>query len=229
MLMADPAEIIISSVLVVDMANQSMCISISLWYDGRRKVGTKALIDCRAQGMFIDRTFTERNGIPLALLKKLIQAKNVDGTLNKRGVITHFTRSHITVHGSKFQVWLLAIGLGNDHVILGLPWLREINPLVNWKEGTLCFNDEQRIRWLFASPSQGDKKTTHTLLVEATNEGEETTRTLLSPEKETMTLLNQGEETTSPLLSLAEETTTLRTLYKELCIFIERRACHMPS
>jgi hypothetical protein len=31
----------------------------------------------------------------------------------------------------------LITGLGNQKIILGLPWLREHNPEINWKEGTL--------------------------------------------------------------------------------------------
>ncbi|KIJ06341.1 hypothetical protein PAXINDRAFT_92146, partial [Paxillus involutus ATCC 200175] len=33
---------------------------------------------------------------------------------------------------------------GKENLILGLPWLREVNPVVDWQEGTLTFPDRPK-------------------------------------------------------------------------------------
>jgi hypothetical protein len=40
----------------------------------------------------------------------------------------------------------LITGLGNQKIILGLPWLREHNLEMNWKEGTLQWRRSVRQR-----------------------------------------------------------------------------------
>jgi hypothetical protein len=123
-----------------------MRIPILVSYRGKKKVGTKALIDCGAEGDFIDKTFAEEHGIPLAPLPVPILAKNVDGTLNKKGTITHYTWVEVKLKEHKFRVRLLATGLGKDHIILGLPWLKKTNPKIDWARGTIRINEKKIIR-----------------------------------------------------------------------------------
>jgi hypothetical protein len=33
---------------------------------------------------------------------------------------------------------------GKENLILGLPWLREVNPIVDWQKGTLTFPDRPK-------------------------------------------------------------------------------------
>ena len=39
---------------------------------------------------------------------------------------------------------LMVTGLGKQKVILGFPWFEEMNPEINWKEGTLTWRKENR-------------------------------------------------------------------------------------
>jgi hypothetical protein len=66
-----------------------------------------------------------------------ITARNVDRTENKQGTIRYYTDLEIQVNGKKNTEQFLITGLGNQKIILGLPWLREHNLEINWKEGTL--------------------------------------------------------------------------------------------
>jgi hypothetical protein len=61
----------------------------------------------------------------------------VDGTENKQGTIRYYMDLYLQVNGKTNTERFLITGLGNQKVILGLPWLREHNPEINWKEGTL--------------------------------------------------------------------------------------------
>ncbi|KAG5644315.1 hypothetical protein H0H81_009598 [Sphagnurus paluster] len=48
----------------------------------------------------------------------------------------------MTVGGQTKQTRFLITGLGRETVILGLPWLKETNPLISWKNGTLEIEPE---------------------------------------------------------------------------------------
>ena len=49
----------------------------------------KMLLDSSITGMFMDRKIAARNGFKLQKLKKPVVVRNVDGTNNSRGAITH--------------------------------------------------------------------------------------------------------------------------------------------
>jgi len=49
--------------------------------------GTECLIDCRADGEFLDMEYIWRNNIPTWKLSTLILVNNIDGFLNKNGPI----------------------------------------------------------------------------------------------------------------------------------------------
>jgi len=59
--------------------------------DGKEIVETKALIDCGAQGTFMDERFAKKHQLPLLWLKKEIPVSNVDETLNRNGPIKQYT------------------------------------------------------------------------------------------------------------------------------------------
>jgi hypothetical protein len=67
---------------------------------------------------------------------------NVDGTANRAGMITHvvFTTTKMgqKTRGHRYYI----TDLGVDNVILGLPWLRSVNPDIDWDKGILIDNAE---------------------------------------------------------------------------------------
>ena len=50
--------------------------------------------------------------------------------------------------------------LGDQNLILGLPWLEKHNPIVNWKEKTLEFRDSQQDKASLQSTYQRIDRTT---------------------------------------------------------------------
>jgi hypothetical protein len=75
-------------------------------------------------------------------LTRPIALHNIDGSINKAGSLTHF--AHLTMNiGSKYTEKLnfLITDLGSEDIILGLPWLCQINPKVNWDTGTMELPD----------------------------------------------------------------------------------------
>ena len=78
---------------------------------------------------------SKKHNIPLTPLHQPIDLYNIDGSSNQAGRITHFARLKLTLDG--FDEWtdFLATNLGGENVILGLPWLRKVNPHINWQQG----------------------------------------------------------------------------------------------
>lgn len=126
--------------------DKSMHVPISFFGESLSKiVGTRALVDCGAGGIFMDQDFALRRNLPIQKLKHPLWARNIDGTPNKRGLITQFVELIAQIHGRKQVIKFHLTSLGNQTVVLGLPWLREHNPLIDWKKGTLQWRRQIRI------------------------------------------------------------------------------------
>jgi len=69
--------------------------------DTHEGVSVKALLDSGATGLFMSKRLAERQGFKLEKLNKPIKVRNVDGSNNKGGSITHkvevnlFYRGHV--------------------------------------------------------------------------------------------------------------------------------------
>jgi hypothetical protein len=100
-------------------------------------IETQPLVDSGAGGIFMDQNYTWKHGFNLTKLEYPTTARNVDGTENKQGTIRYHTDLNLQVNGKTNTERFLITGLGNQRIILGLPWLWEHNPEINWKEGTL--------------------------------------------------------------------------------------------
>src|SRR6516164_3080498 len=98
-------------------------------------IETKGLIDCRAEENFLDKDFVLTNQIPTFPLKESIKAKNIDGSINQKGEIMNATWLSVTIAGVTERIRFYICRLGKNHLILSLPWLKQMNPEINWKLG----------------------------------------------------------------------------------------------
>jgi hypothetical protein len=122
----------------------SIPISLRELQKNNKTVDLEALLDSGAGGLFIDETFARRNDFVLHRLPRPLNVYNVDGTSNKKGTITSYVKADLTVGGQIKQTRLYVTGLGKQDVILGLPWLREENPTVDWKSGEIRWKEQER-------------------------------------------------------------------------------------
>lgn len=74
----------------------------------------------------------------------LPQVFNVDGTQNKRGTIKTYVELNIEIHRRHRKERLMVTGLGKQKIILGYTWLRETNPIIDWKKGTLKWRQTEK-------------------------------------------------------------------------------------
>uniref|UniRef100_A0A0W0FYD8 Reverse transcriptase-rnase h-integrase n=1 Tax=Moniliophthora roreri TaxID=221103 RepID=A0A0W0FYD8_MONRR len=112
---------------------------------GTEIVETKALIDSGAGGRFICEEEARKLKKPWTRLEKPIKVFNVDGTWNKIGWITHSVTVDITIGDRSMKETLLISGLGPEQIILGLPWLQDHNPDIDWVTGVVHFRPRRKI------------------------------------------------------------------------------------
>ena len=92
-------------------------------------------------GNFIDSTLVKCLLLPSQAIPPL-QALNVDGTLNKQGQIVATTKVQCQAATFDDELQLMITNLGRAQVILGMPWLKQRNPQINWVNKTIEVDDE---------------------------------------------------------------------------------------
>jgi hypothetical protein len=115
------------------------------WTEEKKTVETRGLVDCGAGDTFIDKEFVKTWKLPITRLTKSIKVFNVDGTQNKEGKITHFTRLKTTIGGKTRRTRFLVTGLGKEKVIFGYNWLQRENPIIDWDQGTIRWDEDRNI------------------------------------------------------------------------------------
>jgi len=101
--------------------------------DTHEGVMIKALLDSSVTEMFMDRQMAARHGFKLQKLKKPLMVKNVDGTVNSGGAITHQVECNVFYKGHVERIRIDVCDLGKTKVILGMPLLAAHNPEINWE------------------------------------------------------------------------------------------------
>ena len=105
-----------------------------------KAVDTRALIDSGASISCLD-WFIRKHSLPTTRLQKPIYARNADNTINSKGVIRFTSTLFLNIEGITRKVTFHVISLGNENVILGLPWLKDVNPTINWDQRTLSIEE----------------------------------------------------------------------------------------
>jgi hypothetical protein len=95
------------------------------------------LVDSGTGGTLMDQNYARKQGFNLMKLEYPITAWNVDRTENKQGTIRYYTDLYLYINSKTNMEQFLITRLGNQKVVLGLPWSWKHNPEINWKEGTL--------------------------------------------------------------------------------------------
>jgi Reverse transcriptase (RNA-dependent DNA polymerase) len=113
-------------------------LKISITFQHQRTTVTgQALINSGATENFIDYRTAVQWRLNTKDLWRPGKVYNVDGTENQGGIISKSYILHIRRGEQQIAQRFYVTNLGQDHVILGYPWLREFNPKVDWKEGRL--------------------------------------------------------------------------------------------
>jgi hypothetical protein len=93
-----------------------------------------ALIDSGATDNFISPAVIEHFSIPTRPLAKPVDIRNVDGTVNKKGKILNVADLVLRFRRKSHTQTFYIADLGDDHMILGMPFLAATNPDINWSK-----------------------------------------------------------------------------------------------
>ena len=101
--------------------------------DTQEEITVEALLDSRATGLVMSSEFARKQGFKLKRLERLMHVRNVDGSLNKKGLIEHTVEVNIYYQGHRERTEIDIIGGQKWTVILGMLWLACHNPEIDWR------------------------------------------------------------------------------------------------
>jgi len=103
--------------------------------DMHKGITVKVLLNSGTTGMFMDQKMVARHGFRLQKLERLIVVRNVNGTNNSVGAITHQVEVNMYYKSHVERIRMDVCDLGKTDVILGMLWLQAHNPKINWEIG----------------------------------------------------------------------------------------------
>ena len=103
--------------------------------DMQERIMVEALLDSGATGLVMSLEFARKQGFKLKKLERLMNVRNVDGSLNKERPIEHTVEVNIYYQGHRERMEIDVIGGQKWTVILGMLWLAHHNPEIDWRIG----------------------------------------------------------------------------------------------
>jgi hypothetical protein len=90
------------------------------------------LVNSGATENFIDQETVKKLKLGSKKLSKPVRLRNIDGTYNQLGGITHYIDLLVSWRSRTITQWFYVTNLRLDRIILGYPWLRAFNPEIDW-------------------------------------------------------------------------------------------------
>ena len=82
---ATPCEL--STVITCPESENRLYLPLQVTVRDEETVGTKALLDSGAEGLFVNHVFVAKHDLEVQAMRHPVLARNVDGTINKKGTI----------------------------------------------------------------------------------------------------------------------------------------------
>jgi len=109
------------------------------------------MIDSGATEDFIDREVCNKHGIKIIKAKNPREVYRADGQPSAMGPVTHMTKVPIDLSSHRELATFQVANLQNHEVILGMPWVREYDPRLNWYDKRITLNSERCTTWYLKS------------------------------------------------------------------------------
>jgi hypothetical protein len=145
----------ISSYIVfsIDSLGNHFCVNVVI-KGINRSICSLAIIDSRATTLFVSRCFMQRYYIICSLLPNTIALYNIDSSKYKAGSLTHFACLTLTIGSWNKSTNFFVTDLGPEDIILELPWLKKVNPTIDWDSSEMEISN---------SPEQFTPSSSHVL------------------------------------------------------------------
>ena len=144
---------VLSNTAHLDNENDHIMIGVKL-RGKNREVTINAMIDSGATDDFIDKGFCDKYGLRTTKKKTPREILLADGEISAMGPVTHIATVPMNIGSHREMNSFEVANLPNHEVILGMPWLRNHNPRIDWGQGKITFeSDKCTEKCLKESPS----------------------------------------------------------------------------
>ncbi|QRW26687.1 Retrotransposable element Tf2 protein [Rhizoctonia solani] len=126
-------------------SNKKPLLFIDLYVQNSPAEPLKTLIDSGATSNFISPSIVEKLKIPKTQLENPRVVRMLDGTISQTGRIWHQVHLTVLANGHTHSIPFLVCPIGNTPAILGMSWLTQESPLIDWNLGTVTFPDQVQI------------------------------------------------------------------------------------
>jgi len=135
----------IDSCVIPELERSGSHFKIEVVLKGRNRcTSVAAMVDCGATALFISEKFVKKNNVRTRPLVRPVLLYNIDGSKNCAGTVALSARLRLRVGETEEWREFLVTNLGPEDVILGLPWLRSVNPEIDWTDGTVKVEQARR-------------------------------------------------------------------------------------
>jgi len=112
-----------------------------------RQITINAMIDLGATEDFIDKEFCSKYNIRTTQAKTIREVYLADGRPSAMGPITHTAKVPMDIGSHRELATFQVAKLPNHEVILGMPWLKQHSPRIDWGQGKITFESERCTTW----------------------------------------------------------------------------------
>jgi len=106
-----------------------------------------AMFDSGATEDFIDKGFCNKYNIRTTQAKKTREVYLADGRPSDMGPITRTAKVPIDIGSHRELATFQVAKLPNHKVILGMAWLKQHSPRIDWSQGKITFESERCTTW----------------------------------------------------------------------------------
>jgi hypothetical protein len=137
-MMSDDAHNNYNYVILPETKQDPLHFHISISLCGRTQtLKSSAMVDSGTTSMFISDKYVARHQMLKELLTRKIILYNIDGSQNKAETIEDKVSLYLKIRDQERKWDFLVTDLGPEDVILRLPWLRHVNPAIDWLSGEM--------------------------------------------------------------------------------------------
>jgi len=118
----------------------------------QKRVDQKVLLDSGTTECFVNPRAVQRLQLPMKKLLRPRTVKNVDGTINKVGLIDHAVKLIVNYNGAKVKHNFFVADIGEDEFLLEYPFFEATQPDINWHgtwlEGSVSIASIDANKWI---------------------------------------------------------------------------------